>query len=260
MFVRPVALLLLDAQSVQLPEGAYKLSGVGSNLVGIHILNGSAPYALHNHQTSQPEIESGSHTGRPELPKEAGFLAGIARQVRVKPLESQRPRQPYPRVSAPNHTIGSASSLSMWGLKACMAKKCIFCKIMRGEEKAWKIYEDNFCTAFLDAFPVTEGHVVVATNQHVADVFELSEKDFLHLFKVARTVSLAMKQKLGAEFTNIITAPGVIQHAFVHVVPRYDYDLMGPVPDMENKRGLSEHEMEGLSKKLKGGLHAKSKT
>ncbi len=132
-----------------------------------------------------------------------------------------------------------------------MAKGCIFCKIVDGSEKAWKIYEDSFCVAFLDVFPVTEGHVLVITKEHVADVFDLEEKKFMELFKVARKIALAMKKQLGAKFVNIITAPGVIKHAFIHIVPRYDYDLMGPVPDMENKRKMDDEDMKSLSKKLK---------
>jgi len=133
-----------------------------------------------------------------------------------------------------------------------MSKKCIFCQIVKGETKAWKIYEDDLCVAFLDVFPVTEGHVIIATREHVEDVFSLKEeKTYMHLMKVARKVALAMKQHLGAEFVNIMTASGVIKHAFIHVVPRYDYDLMEAVPDMENKRAVDEDTMADLAKKLK---------
>jgi diadenosine tetraphosphate (Ap4A) HIT family hydrolase len=51
----------------------------------------------------------------------------------------------------------------------------------------------------------------------------------------------------------------VIKHAFIHVVPRHDYDLMGVVPDMENKRALPKSEMNALQKKLRGGLDAGKK-
>ncbi|MBR9681285.1 MAG: HIT family protein [Candidatus Altiarchaeota archaeon] len=131
-----------------------------------------------------------------------------------------------------------------------MVKGCIFCKIVEGKEKAWKVYEDDACIAFLDAFPVTEGHALIITKHHITDVFDLEEKEFMHLFEVARKLALKMKVKFGAEFANIITAPGVIKHAFIHVVPRYDYDLMGPVPDMENKRKIDNDEMGALVKKL----------
>jgi len=137
-----------------------------------------------------------------------------------------------------------------------MAGECIFCKIIKGKEKAWKVYEDEKVVAFLDAFPVNEGHVLVVTREHFRDIFDLDEDLFLHMFKIARKLSRAMKKALNAEFVNIITAPGVIKHAFLHVVPRYDYDLMGAIPDMENKRALTDEEMEIIAKKLRGALNA----
>jgi len=140
-----------------------------------------------------------------------------------------------------------------------MGAECIFCRIVEGKEKCWKIYEDEICVAFLDAFPVTEGHTIVATKKHYPDIFETEDDVFTHIFKVTRKIAMAMKKSLGAEFVNVIIAPGVIKHAFVHVVPRYDYDLMGPIPDMENKRSLSEEEMEIIARKLRGGLGAGKK-
>lgn len=131
--------------------------------------------------------------------------------------------------------------------------KCIFCKLIKGEEAGWKIHEDEKVFAFLDAFPVTEGHVIVAFREHVEDVFKLSDEDFLHMVKIARDIARRMKTKLKANFVNIITAQSVIKHAFIHVVPRFDYDLMGIVPDMENKRQMSKEEMKLLQKKLGGG-------
>jgi histidine triad (HIT) family protein len=136
---------------------------------------------------------------------------------------------------------------------------CIFCRIIRGEEKGWDVYEDDRVFAFLDAFPVAEGHVIVAWKKHVADVFALEDEEFMHLFRVARDIAKAMKKNMKASFVNIITAESVIGHAFVHVVPRQDYDLMGVVPDMENKRQLDRETMDAVQKKLAGGMGAGKK-
>ena len=138
-------------------------------------------------------------------------------------------------------------------------KGCIFCKIVSGQEKGWPVYEDEAVFAFLDAFPVTEGHVIVAFKKHVEDVFALSDNEFVHMVKVARKISLAMKKNINADFVNLITAQSMIKHAFIHVVPRYEHDLMGVVPDMENKRALDKETMNTLQKKLRGGLGADKK-
>jgi histidine triad (HIT) family protein len=137
---------------------------------------------------------------------------------------------------------------------------CIFCKIAKGEEKGWVVHEDDKAVAFLDAFPVTEGHVIVASKKHVEDLFLLSDDDFLHMVRVAREIAKKMRKAMKAHFVNIICAESVIKHAFIHVIPRTDYDLMGIVPDMENKRSLPKEEMDALCRKLGGECDAGRKT
>ncbi len=138
-------------------------------------------------------------------------------------------------------------------------RNCIFCKIIKGEEKGWILYRDNKVTAFLDAYPVTEGHVIVAFNKHIDNLLKLTDEDFLHMMKISRMISKKMKEKLDSHFVNLITAESVINHAFVHVIPRTDYDLMGIVPDMENKRSMSKEIMNSLQKKLGDGKNVKRK-
>ncbi len=43
---------------------------------------------------------------------------------------------------------------------------CIFCKIIKGESPAHKIWEDDKHLAFLSIFPNTPGFTVVATKEH----------------------------------------------------------------------------------------------
>ena len=49
---------------------------------------------------------------------------------------------------------------------------CIFCRIVRGEMPCFKVCEDDRTLTFLDIFPVTEGHTLVITKEHVSDIFE----------------------------------------------------------------------------------------
>lgn len=43
---------------------------------------------------------------------------------------------------------------------------CVFCKIIKGEIPAYKIYEDENSLSFLDRAPVNEGHVLVISKEH----------------------------------------------------------------------------------------------
>lgn len=58
-----------------------------------------------------------------------------------------------------------------------MEKKCIFCKIIRGEIPAEIVYEDDEILAFRDAFPIAPVHILVIPKRHFSTVNEWKEKD-----------------------------------------------------------------------------------
>lgn len=50
---------------------------------------------------------------------------------------------------------------------------CLFCKIIRGEIPANKVYEDEHVLAFHDIRPLAPVHVLVVPKEHVASMAEL---------------------------------------------------------------------------------------
>ncbi|XP_061368175.1 adenylylsulfatase HINT3 isoform X2 [Gastrolobium bilobum] len=47
-----------------------------------------------------------------------------------------------------------------------LEEDCIFCKIIRGELPALKLYEDDFCLCILDTNPLCHGHSLVIPKCH----------------------------------------------------------------------------------------------
>jgi histidine triad (HIT) family protein len=93
---------------------------------------------------------------------------------------------------------------------------CVFCAIGEGQAAAARF-------AFLDARPVFKGHVLVATQDHVADLAELPEEDLRPLFGLARRVANALEKGLGAGGAFVAVNHRISQsvpHLHVHVVPR----------------------------------------
>lgn len=131
---------------------------------------------------------------------------------------------------------------------------CIFCDIASGKMEAHRIFEDEHVTVFLDAFPVNAGHMLIVPKVHVKDLSELDDALGGWLFNVSKRMAEASKKALGAESANIVTAPATIEHFHLHVIPRYDYDLMGLLADLDNKRELPEEEMADIESKLKKEL------
>jgi histidine triad (HIT) family protein len=53
---------------------------------------------------------------------------------------------------------------------------CIFCKIVRGEIPAKKVYEDDEVIAFNDIRPQAPVHILVIPKVHVASLWELEDE------------------------------------------------------------------------------------
>ncbi|MGD0573415.1 MAG: HIT family protein [Sedimentisphaerales bacterium] len=102
---------------------------------------------------------------------------------------------------------------------------CIFCKIASGQIPSAKIYEDEVVVAFLDIGPVSDGHTLVMSRQHVEKVHscppELLGQIWTRLGRIAGAVALAVD----ADGYNVLCNNGraagqVVDHLHFHIVPR----------------------------------------
>jgi histidine triad (HIT) family protein len=76
-------------------------------------------------------------------------------------------------------------------------KDCIFCKIVKGEAPAHKIWEDEKHLAFLSIFPNTEGFTVVITKKHYPSyAFDLPDNVLKELVIAAKKVAKLLDKKL----------------------------------------------------------------
>lgn len=108
---------------------------------------------------------------------------------------------------------------------------CIFCAIVRGEAAASIVHQDDTCIAFMDLFPLRDGHVLVIPRQHAALLNDLPEATRDHLFRVGcRVIAAQKKIGLHADGANLIVNDGKpanqhVPHVHVHLVPRDGGDL-----------------------------------
>lgn len=54
---------------------------------------------------------------------------------------------------------------------------CLFCRIIRGEASAKKVYEDSYVFAFEDIHPQAPTHVLIVPKRHFAGLKEAQEAD-----------------------------------------------------------------------------------
>ena len=95
----------------------------------------------------------------------------------------------------------------------------IFEKIISGEIPSYKIAEDDNYIAFLDAFPLKEGHTLVVPKEPVDYIFDLDDTSLsgLHIFskKVAKAIEASIPcKRIGTAVIGL-----EVPHAHIHLVP-----------------------------------------
>lgn len=74
---------------------------------------------------------------------------------------------------------------------------CLFCKIVKGEIPAHKIWEDDAHLAFLTIFPNTEGATVVIPKEHYQSyAFDLEDAVLTRLMLAVKKVAKLLDAKL----------------------------------------------------------------
>lgn len=100
---------------------------------------------------------------------------------------------------------------------------CTFCRIIRGEEKAYKVFEDDFSIVFLDIHPLFPGHCLVVPKEHYETLADLPDESIERIFKNAKLVSQAVEVALKADGSFIGINNKVSQsvpHLHIHIIPR----------------------------------------
>jgi histidine triad (HIT) family protein len=104
----------------------------------------------------------------------------------------------------------------------------LFAKIVRGEAPSVKVYEDDVILAFMDLFPQSRGHTLVAPKGVKAKNFlEMDEAvvgPYLQrVHRVAKALTKALKPD-GVVVAHYNGTPGgqTIFYPHFHIIPRYE--------------------------------------
>ncbi|KUG21685.1 diadenosine tetraphosphate (ap4a) hydrolase related hit family [hydrocarbon metagenome] len=104
--------------------------------------------------------------------------------------------------------------------------KCVFCDIVAGKAKAYKIYENELSMCILDIHPYTKGHCLVISKRHVPWWHELTDEENASLFKVAKIVSNKMMQTFNPDFIFLYARGRRIPHTHLFLIPTYSGDVL----------------------------------
>ena len=102
-----------------------------------------------------------------------------------------------------------------------------------------KIHENEFAFAIYDGFPVSKGHSLVIPKRIVSSVFDLDDNEYNHIFLLLRDIKKILLEKFRPNGFNIginngTDAGQTIDHAHIHIIPRYKGDLKDPRGGVRN--------------------------
>jgi Diadenosine tetraphosphate (Ap4A) hydrolase and other HIT family hydrolases len=95
----------------------------------------------------------------------------------------------------------------------------IFSKIIAGEIPGYKIAENEKFFAFLDIFPLREGHVLVVPKIEVDKLFDLPDDYLQELLLFAKPIAKAIEQCFDCNRCGIEVVGLEVPHAHVHLIP-----------------------------------------
>lgn len=96
---------------------------------------------------------------------------------------------------------------------------CVFCKIVKGEIPAYKIYEDADFLAFLDIEPWVEGHTLVVPKKHFRWVWDLPADKVGACFAVAAKIAQHYRKVFPTEFVMSFIYGYNVPHAHIQLFP-----------------------------------------
>ncbi len=93
--------------------------------------------------------------------------------------------------------------------------------------------QNEHAIAFPDAYPVAEGHTLVAPRKHAASIYELSAQEQKSIWELVSEVRQRLMATLNPDGFNIgfndgLAAGQTVSHAHVHVIPRRNGDVADP--------------------------------
>lgn len=127
----------------------------------------------------------------------------------------------------------------------------LFSKIIAGEIPSYKIAEDEKFYAFLDIFPLREGHTLVIPKIETDKFFNLDESYLSQMLLFAKPIAKAIEKTFSCNRCGISVIGIEVPHAHMHLIPiNSANDLNFTQPKMK----LSEEELKKVQEKILSNL------
>jgi len=99
--------------------------------------------------------------------------------------------------------------------------------MIEGKLSCNMIYQDDDCIAFLDKFPIDNGHSLVITKKPYEKLTDMDVEEVSKLFSKIPKIANAIIKATNADAFSIAQNNGkaakqIVPHVHVHIIPRYN--------------------------------------
>lgn len=133
-------------------------------------------------------------------------------------------------------------------IKSDKTGECIFCTkpALQDDGSGLIVHRGKRCFVMLNAFPYTNGHVMVAPLEHTSDLHGLDEETSLELMTLTQRSLRVLESAYEPDGYNVglnlgtVAGAGLADHVHLHVVPRWAGDT-NFMPVLGDTRVLPEY-------------------
>ena len=127
----------------------------------------------------------------------------------------------------------------------------LFSKIIAGEIPSYKIAEDDRFFAFLDIFPLREGHTLVVPKIEIDEFFDVPDDYLGRLLLFAKPIAKAIEKAFPCNRCGLAVIGLEVPHAHLHLVP---LDHVGDLDFTRGKLKPGPDQLKAAQEKIVGYL------
>ena len=123
----------------------------------------------------------------------------------------------------------------------------IFSKIINGEIPGYKLAENENFFAFLDVYPLVEGHTLVVPKIEIDKFFDMPEQYLRGMLLFAKPIAIAIEKAFDCNRCGLSVVGLEVAHAHMHLVPISNADDLNFT---RAKIKLSPEELQSAQQKI----------
>ena len=127
----------------------------------------------------------------------------------------------------------------------------IFSKIVNNKISSYKVAEEENYLAFLDAFPLSYGHVLVIPKKETDYLFDLDSDEYLGLWNFSQKVAKAMDKVIVCERIGVAVIGLEVPHTHIHLIP---INGISDINFEREKKTFSPEKMQDIAEKINSAL------